>query len=88
MIEKTTTERSAPSHAKPKAGGGLVRSSALVTAATAAGGAGWFIDRVCERSSASGYLSLVAGGLTMVLLFLVFGRLLRTAELRGLPGLG
>ncbi|WP_316768233.1 murein biosynthesis integral membrane protein MurJ [Streptomyces sasae] len=60
----------------------------LVAAATAAGVAGWFITRVCDRSSMSGYLSLAAGGLTMVLLFLAFARLLRTTELRSLPGLG
>ncbi|MFJ9704979.1 murein biosynthesis integral membrane protein MurJ [Streptomyces sp. NPDC101234] len=60
----------------------------LVAAATAAGAAGWFITRACDRSSVSGYLSLAAGGLTMVLLFLAFARLLRTTELRSLPGLG
>ncbi|MFK0110359.1 murein biosynthesis integral membrane protein MurJ [Streptomyces sp. NPDC091217] len=60
----------------------------LVAAATAAGAAGWFITRACDRSSVSGCLSLAAGGLTMVLLFLAFARLLRTTELRSLPGMG
>ncbi|MEU5314150.1 murein biosynthesis integral membrane protein MurJ [Streptomyces sp. NPDC021562] len=64
----------------------------LTTAATAAGAAGWFIARSCDQSLASASwtpaLSLAAGGMAMVLLFLVFARILRIAELRSLPGLG
>lgn len=64
----------------------------LTTAATAAGGAGWLIARSCDQSLASASwtpaLSLAAGGIAMALLFLLFARILRIAELRSLPGLG
>ncbi|MGW6641441.1 murein biosynthesis integral membrane protein MurJ [Streptomyces iakyrus] len=64
----------------------------LTAAATAAGGAGWFIARSCSQSLASASwtpaLSLAAGGMAMVLLFLLFARVLRIGELRSLPGLG
>ncbi|MFI5677295.1 murein biosynthesis integral membrane protein MurJ [Streptomyces cellulosae] len=64
----------------------------LITAATAAGLAGWLIARACGQSLTSAAwtpaLSLAAGGLAMILLYLLFARLLRITELRGLPGLG
>ncbi|MFD8214492.1 murein biosynthesis integral membrane protein MurJ [Streptomyces sp. NPDC059697] len=64
----------------------------LTAAATAAGGAGWLIARSCSQSLASASwtpaLSLAAGGIAMVLLFLLFARLMRIGELRSLPGLG
>jgi putative peptidoglycan lipid II flippase len=64
----------------------------LTAAATAAGAAGWLIARSCSSSLTSvswtPALSLVAGGITMVMLFLLFARLLRIGELRSLPGLG
>nr|WP_078941357.1 murein biosynthesis integral membrane protein MurJ [Streptomyces cellulosae] len=64
----------------------------LTTAATAAGLAGWLIARACGQSLTSATwtpaLSLAAGGLAMILLYLLFARLLRITELRGLPGLG
>jgi putative peptidoglycan lipid II flippase len=64
----------------------------LTAAATAAGVAGWLIARACGQSLTADawtpVLSLTAGGLAMALLFLLFARLLRITELRGLPGLG
>ncbi|MFF3660236.1 murein biosynthesis integral membrane protein MurJ [Streptomyces olivochromogenes] len=64
----------------------------LATAATVAGAAGWLIARSCSQSmtsvSLAPALSLAAGGIAMVLLFLLLARLLRIAELRSLPGLG
>ncbi|MFE2448134.1 murein biosynthesis integral membrane protein MurJ [Streptomyces sp. NPDC059426] len=64
----------------------------LTAAATGAGAAGWLIARSGGHSLTSvswtPALSLTAGGITMVLLFLLFARLLRIGELRGLPGLG
>ncbi|GAA0348652.1 hypothetical protein GCM10010319_26650 [Streptomyces blastmyceticus] len=65
----------------------------LTAAATAAGGAGWLIARSCGQNLASASwttpaLSLGAGGIAMVLLFLLFARISRIAELRSLPGLG
>ncbi|WP_331765173.1 murein biosynthesis integral membrane protein MurJ (plasmid) [Streptomyces sp. NBC_01384] len=64
----------------------------LTAAAIAAGGAGWLIARACGQSlvaaSWTPALSLAAGGIAMVLLFLLFARLLRIGELRSLPGLG
>ncbi|MFI9617049.1 murein biosynthesis integral membrane protein MurJ [Streptomyces sp. NPDC052023] len=64
----------------------------LTAAAAAAGGAGWFIARSCSQSLASASwtpaLSLTAGGMAMVLMFLLFARVLRIGELRSLPGLG
>ncbi|MGW1621019.1 murein biosynthesis integral membrane protein MurJ [Streptomyces sp. NPDC002172] len=64
----------------------------LTAAATAAGAAGWLIARACGQDLASASwtpaLSLAAGGITMVLLFVLMARLLRVGELRSLPGLG
>ncbi|MEV5381842.1 murein biosynthesis integral membrane protein MurJ [Streptomyces sp. NPDC052721] len=64
----------------------------LTAAATGAGAAGWFIARSCGHGLTSASwtpaVSLAAGGIVMVLLFLLFARLLRIGELRGLPGLG
>lgn len=64
----------------------------LTAAATVAGAAGWLIARSCSQSLASvslaPALSLAAGGIAMVLLFLLLARLLRIVELRSLPGLG
>nr|WP_067383303.1 murein biosynthesis integral membrane protein MurJ [Streptomyces olivochromogenes] len=64
----------------------------LTTAATVAGAAGWLIARSCSQSmtsvSLAPALSLAAGGIAMVLLFLLLARLLRIVELRSLPGLG
>ncbi|MFI1205692.1 murein biosynthesis integral membrane protein MurJ [Streptomyces sp. NPDC020883] len=63
----------------------------LTAAAIAAGGAGWLIAHFCSQSLASASwaptLSLAAGGIAMVLLFLLFARISRIAELRSLPGL-
>ncbi|WP_406450174.1 murein biosynthesis integral membrane protein MurJ [Streptomyces sp. NBC_01622] len=64
----------------------------LTVAATAAGGAGWLLARVCNQGLAVGSwapaLSLAAGGTAMAVLFLLLARLLRIGELRSLPGLG
>ncbi|MEU8910624.1 polysaccharide biosynthesis C-terminal domain-containing protein [Streptomyces mirabilis] len=63
----------------------------LTAAATVAGAAGWLIARSCSQSLtsvSSPALSLAAGGIAMVLLFLLLARLLRIVELRSLPGLG
>ncbi|TGB13772.1 murein biosynthesis integral membrane protein MurJ [Streptomyces sp. MZ04] len=64
----------------------------LTAAATVAGAAGWLIARSCSQSltsvSLAPALSLAAGGIAMVLLFLFLARLLRITELRSLPGLG
>ncbi|MEU9539361.1 murein biosynthesis integral membrane protein MurJ [Streptomyces mirabilis] len=64
----------------------------LTAAATVAGAAGWLIARSCSQSltsvSLAPALSLAAGGIAMVLLFLLLARLLRIVELRSLPGLG
>ncbi|MGW3103789.1 murein biosynthesis integral membrane protein MurJ [Streptomyces sp. NPDC001100] len=64
----------------------------LTVAATAAGGAGWLLARICNQGLAVGSwtpaLSLAAGGTAMAVLFLLLARLLRTGELRSLPGLG
>ncbi|MFE4815630.1 murein biosynthesis integral membrane protein MurJ [Streptomyces sp. NPDC056704] len=64
----------------------------LTAAATVAGAAGWLIARSCSQSLTSASLapalSLAAGGIAMVLLFLLLARLLRIVELRSLPGLG
>ncbi|MBB4787326.1 murein biosynthesis integral membrane protein MurJ [Streptomyces rapamycinicus] len=64
----------------------------LITAATGAGSAGWLIAHSFSHSLASvsltPALSLTAGGITMLLLFLLLARLLRIGELRSLPGLG
>src|SRR3954451_10662931 len=63
----------------------------LTAAATAAGGAGWFIARSCGQGWVSASwtpaLSLTAGGIALVLVFLLFARILRIGELRSLPGL-
>jgi putative peptidoglycan lipid II flippase len=63
----------------------------LTAAATAAAGTGWFIARSCGQGLASASwtpaLSLTAGGIALVLVFLLFARILRIGELRGLPGL-
>ncbi|WP_443043498.1 murein biosynthesis integral membrane protein MurJ [Streptomyces sp. NBC_00358] len=63
----------------------------LTAAATAAAGTGWFIARSCGQGLASASwtpaLSLTAGGIALVLVFLLFARILRIGELRSLPGL-
>ncbi|MFJ8780877.1 murein biosynthesis integral membrane protein MurJ [Streptomyces sp. NPDC102476] len=63
----------------------------LTAAATAAAGAGWFIARSCSQglvsASLTPALSLTAGGIALVLVFLLFARILRIGELRSLPGL-
>jgi len=63
----------------------------LTVAATAAGGAGWLLARVCNEGLTAGSwapaLSLAAGGTAMAVLFLLLARLLRIGELRSLPGL-
>lgn len=63
----------------------------LTAAATAAAVAGWFIARACGQglvpASWTPALSLTAGGIVLVLVFLLFARILRIGELRSLPGL-
>lgn len=63
----------------------------LTAAAVGAGGAGRLIARSCgDNLTAASWapaVSLAAGGLAMAVLFLLFARLLRIEELRGLPGL-
>ncbi|MBW8794032.1 MAG: murein biosynthesis integral membrane protein MurJ [Streptomyces sp.] len=58
----------------------------LTAAATAAGAVGWLIARACGRDLAPASwtpaLSLAAGGVTMVLLFVLMARLLRVGDLR------
>lgn len=70
----------------------LLRTYAKLTcAATAAGALGWAAARACTglvtAPSADSLLSLAVGGGVMLALFLLLARLLRVAELRGLPGL-
>ncbi|MFE2424372.1 murein biosynthesis integral membrane protein MurJ [Streptomyces hokutonensis] len=64
----------------------------LTAAAAVAGAAGWLTARSCSQTltsvSLAPALSLAAGSIAMVLLFLLLARLLRIAELRSLPGLG
>ncbi|MGW7381128.1 murein biosynthesis integral membrane protein MurJ [Streptomyces sp. NPDC054794] len=64
----------------------------LTAAATAAGAVGWLITHSWVQSLASASwapaLSLAAGGIVMVFLFLLFARILRIGELRSLPGMG
>ncbi|MGW3044719.1 murein biosynthesis integral membrane protein MurJ [Kitasatospora sp. NPDC001159] len=61
----------------------------LTTAAAGAGTAGWLIARACSHGPAPTSwipaVPLAAGGIAMALLFLLFARLLRVGELRGLP---
>ncbi|MFD9689696.1 murein biosynthesis integral membrane protein MurJ [Kitasatospora sp. NPDC059088] len=71
----------------------ICRTYAKLTAAAAvAGGVGWVVARSCGNgplpASWAPALPLLAGGVTMALLFLVAARLLRIGELRSLPGLG
>ncbi|MFE5584967.1 murein biosynthesis integral membrane protein MurJ [Kitasatospora sp. NPDC056531] len=62
----------------------------LTAAATGAGAAGWLIARTCGHGLAPAswmaVVPLTAGATAMALLFLLFARLLRIGELRGLPG--
>ncbi|MFG2287461.1 murein biosynthesis integral membrane protein MurJ [Streptomyces sp. NPDC048595] len=63
----------------------------LTGAAAAAGGVGWLVARSCSGVPVpEGWtpaLALVAGGLTMALIFLGLARALKVGELRTLPGL-
>ncbi|MFI6765475.1 murein biosynthesis integral membrane protein MurJ [Streptomyces sp. NPDC050355] len=63
----------------------------LTGAAAAAGAVGWLAARVCSGVPVpEGWapaLALVAGGLTMALIFLGLARVLKVGELRTLPGL-
>ncbi|MFI0741497.1 murein biosynthesis integral membrane protein MurJ [Streptomyces sp. NPDC021100] len=64
----------------------------LAAAAAGAGIAGRLVARLCADGPApdtwTPAVVLVTGGIAMALLFLLFARLLRVGELRGLPGLG
>ncbi|MFF2144886.1 murein biosynthesis integral membrane protein MurJ [Kitasatospora sp. NPDC058190] len=62
----------------------------LTAAATGAGAAGWLIARTCGHGLAPASwmpaVTLTVGATAMALLFVLFARLLRIGELRGLPG--
>ncbi|MFG2847654.1 murein biosynthesis integral membrane protein MurJ [Kitasatospora sp. NPDC048296] len=62
----------------------------LTAAATGAGAAGWLIARTCSHGLAPASwmpaVALTAGATAMALLFVLFARLLRIGELRGLLG--
>ncbi|MFF7542842.1 murein biosynthesis integral membrane protein MurJ [Streptomyces canus] len=64
----------------------------LTASALAAGALGWFVARSCSGTVSSTTwapaLGLAAGGLTMLLVFVLFARILKISELRSLPGLG
>ncbi|MET8679602.1 hypothetical protein ABZW18_19025 [Streptomyces sp. NPDC004647] len=64
----------------------------LTTAALAAGTLGWFAARTCATTVTSStwapVLGLTAGGVTMLVLFVLLARILKISELRSLPGLG
>lgn len=57
----------------------------LVASAVSASGLGWLAARSCTTWAPA--LPLAAGGATMAVLFLLLARLLKTDELRSLPGL-
>jgi putative peptidoglycan lipid II flippase len=64
----------------------------LTAAAGAASAVGWAVARICSGAVSApvvgSVLALAAGGVTMLVLFVLLGRLLRVSELRSLPGLG
>ncbi|MFI8085392.1 murein biosynthesis integral membrane protein MurJ [Kitasatospora sp. NPDC086009] len=64
----------------------------LTTAAAAAAGTGWLAAHYCSAALApttwTTVLSLAAGGVAMLLIFVGLARLLKISELRSLPGLG
>ncbi|MET9892331.1 murein biosynthesis integral membrane protein MurJ [Streptomyces sp. NPDC006465] len=64
----------------------------LTASALTAGTLGWLVARTCATTVTSTtwapVLGLAAGGVTMLLLFVLLARLLRISELRSLPGLG
>ncbi|WP_128793258.1 MULTISPECIES: murein biosynthesis integral membrane protein MurJ [Streptomyces] len=64
----------------------------LTASALAAGTLGWFVARSCSSTVTSTTwapaLGLAAGGLTMLLVFVLLARILKISELRSLPGLG
>ncbi len=63
----------------------------LTASAATAGILGWVVARACAGVSAAVLrtpaLTLAAGGLTMALVFVLSARVLKTGELRSLPGL-
>lgn len=63
----------------------------LTASAVSAGALGWSVARLCSTKLTSAVwapaTSLVAGGLTMALLFLLLARTLKISELRSLPGM-
>lgn len=63
----------------------------LTASAVSAGVLGWFVARLCSMNLTSATwapaTSLVTGGLTMALLFLLLSRALKVGELRRLPGM-
>ncbi|WP_405512736.1 murein biosynthesis integral membrane protein MurJ [Streptomyces canus] len=64
----------------------------LTASALAAGALGWFVARSSSTAVTSTTwapaLGLAAGGLTMLLVFVLLARILKISELRSLPGLG
>ncbi|MFE4703323.1 murein biosynthesis integral membrane protein MurJ [Streptomyces sp. NPDC056738] len=66
--------------------------SKLTASALAAGALGWLVARSCSSTVTSTTwaptLGLAAGGLTMLLVFVLLARILKVNELRSLPGLG
>ncbi|WP_078657188.1 murein biosynthesis integral membrane protein MurJ [Kitasatospora aureofaciens] len=71
----------------------LVRTyGKLMAAAGAASAVGWAVARICSGAVPApvvgSVLALAAGGVTMLVLFVLLARLLRVSELRSLPGLG
>ncbi|MEU9330581.1 murein biosynthesis integral membrane protein MurJ [Streptomyces canus] len=64
----------------------------LTASALAAGALGWFVARSSSIAVTSTTwapaLGLAAGGLTMLLVFVLLARILKISELRSLPGLG
>ncbi|MFC9635088.1 murein biosynthesis integral membrane protein MurJ [Streptomyces mirabilis] len=71
----------------------LVRTYGKLTAAAGAASAvGWAVARICSGAFPApvvgSVLALAAGGVTMLVLFVLLARLIRVSELRSLPGLG
>ncbi|WP_405467913.1 murein biosynthesis integral membrane protein MurJ [Streptomyces canus] len=64
----------------------------LTASALAAGALGWFVARSSSIAVTSTTwapaLGLAAGGLTMLLVFVLLARIMKISELRSLPGLG
>ncbi|WP_443075524.1 murein biosynthesis integral membrane protein MurJ [Streptomyces sp. NBC_01483] len=64
----------------------------LTASALAAGMLGWFVARSSSTTVTSTtwapVLGLAAGGLTMLMVFVLLARILKISELRSLPGLG